>query len=93
MQAAPNRNTSSRQQSGQRHEATERPSVAPRAQGTLNGQPAGQQPQQPMQFSMPGRALGSQRQQIGPAKGFNLSGRKAPVAHVAGFGLDSDEDE
>lgn len=65
------------------------PPSAPRLQDSLHGQP----PQQPMQFSMPGRALGSQRQQGGAAKGLGLPGRKAPVAHVAGFGLDSDEDE
>ncbi|BDA46673.1 probable G patch domain-containing protein 8 [Coccomyxa sp. Obi] len=92
-QAAPNRHSSSQQRLGQQHEAIVRHAVAPGAQGSVNGQPAGQPPQQPMQFSMPGRALGSQRQQGGAAKGFGLSGRKAPVAHVAGFGLDSDEDE
>ena len=55
----------------------------------------GRNEQQPMQFSMQGRGVQPGRQTGAPGRGFSLPGgaRKAAVAPVAGFGLDSDDDE
>ena len=83
MQAAPIRHSSSQQRSGQQHKAMRQPPSAPRLQDSLHGQP----PQQPMPFSMPGRALGSQRQQGGAAKGLVCRDAKRQLHMWLALGL------